>query len=78
LINSAPQVVLLAIDYYVDLVNEKGIAITTMFALQSSSVYSSELDAPKANRFSGYSDASLCEKIFNIAMTVTTRLRLKR
>jgi|GEM_PF-1034250 hypothetical protein len=63
------RIVLLAVDFYEDLINEKDIAITNMFALQSSSVYSSELDAPKANRFSAYSDASLCEKVFNVAMT---------
>jgi hypothetical protein len=49
LINSPPEIVLLAVNLYEDLVNEKGIAITTMFALQSSSVDGSEFDAPKAD-----------------------------
>jgi hypothetical protein len=37
--------------------------------LQSFSVQSAELDTPKADRFSGYCDASLGQEIFDIAVT---------
>jgi hypothetical protein len=45
-----------------------GLAITTVLSLQSSSVYSSELDAPKTDRFAAHGDTPLSEKIFNISM----------
>ena len=37
--------------------------------LQAPSVYSSEFDAPQANRFAANVDASFSEKVFNIPMT---------
>ncbi len=79
---------LFAIDLVVrhpgeDFIDEKGIAVASVFSLQSSSVYSSEFDTPKSNCFAADSDASLCQKIFyewfgTPTVTVTTRLRLKR
>ena len=61
LINRSPEVMLLAVDFYEHLVNEEGIAITTVLSLQSSSVYSSELDAPKTDRFAAHGDTPLSE-----------------
>jgi hypothetical protein len=40
-----------------------------VLALQSTCINSSELDAPKADCFSGYSDASFGQYIFDIAVT---------
>jgi hypothetical protein len=60
---------LLAVYPYEDFIDEEGVTVTSVLPFQTPGVYGPELDAPKANRFSGYSDASLCEKIFNIAMT---------
>jgi len=50
---------LLAIDFDEDFINEEGIAIAAVLTLQSSSVYSSELDTPEPDRFSTDGDASL-------------------
>jgi hypothetical protein len=38
LINSPPQIVLRATDFYDDFINEEGIAIAPMFSFQSSGV----------------------------------------
>ena len=38
---------------------EKGIAVASVFPFQSSSIKTSELDAPQSNRLSGHDDASL-------------------
>jgi hypothetical protein len=46
LVHSPPKVMLLAVDLHKDFVDVEGIAITTVLPLQSSSVYSSELDTP--------------------------------
>jgi hypothetical protein len=50
---------LFAIDLHKDFVNEESIAIASVLSLQSSGVYSSEFYTPQADRFAGYSDASL-------------------
>jgi len=60
---------LFSIDLHEDFIDEKGIAVASVFSLQPSSVYSTEFDAPEANRFSADYDASLCQKIFYIAVT---------
>ena len=52
-----------------DFIDEEDITLSSVLPLQSSSIQSAELDAPEANCFSGYSDASLGEKIFDIAVT---------
>ncbi len=49
LIDSPLQVMLLTVDLYEDFVEEKGVAVASVFTLQSSCVYSSELDAPEAD-----------------------------
>ena len=38
-------------DLHKDLINEKSIAVTPMFTLQTSGVFGAELVAPEANRF---------------------------
>ena len=60
---------LFAIDLHEDFIDEKGIAVASVFSLQPSSVYSTEFDTPKSNCFAADSDASLCQKIFYIAVT---------
>jgi hypothetical protein len=42
-------------------INEEGVTEASVLSLQSSSVYSSELDTPLANRFAADGDASLGE-----------------
>ena len=60
---------LFGIDFHEDFIDEKGIAVASVFSLQPSSVYSIEFDTPKSNGFAADSDASLCQKIFYIAVT---------
>ncbi len=59
LVYSTPQVMLLAIDLYEDLVDEKGITVASVFPFQSTCVNSSELDTPEPDRFVADSDTSL-------------------
>ena len=47
---------LLAVDFDEDLVDVEGITVAPVLSLQSSTVYSTELDAPQADRFSRDSD----------------------
>jgi hypothetical protein len=44
-----------------DFIDVEGIAIAPVLSLQPAGINGSELNAPQADRFSGYSDASLCE-----------------
>ena len=60
---------LLAIDPDEDFIDVESVTVATVLSLQSAGINSTELDAPEANRFSGYSDASFGEKILNISMT---------
>jgi hypothetical protein len=60
---------LLALDLDEDFIDEEGVAIATMATLQSSSVYSSEFDAPQADRFTADCDTSFSEKVFDISVT---------
>ena len=57
---------LFAIDLHEDFIGGKCIAVASVFPLQPSSVYSTEFDAPEANRFSADYDASLSQKILDI------------
>lgn len=59
---------MLAVYLYEDLVDVESVAIASVFAFQSPDVHCAELDAPQADRFTGYSDASFCEQIFDIAV----------
>ena len=51
-----------------DFIDVEGIAEAAVPPFQSACINGSELDTPEAYRFSGYSDASFGEQIFNIAM----------
>ena len=51
-----------AIDLHEHLNEEKGFAIITMLAFQSSAVWGTELDTPEANRLAADSDAALCSE----------------
>jgi hypothetical protein len=53
-------------EHFIDI---ESVAITTVLLLQSSGVYSPEFDASYADRFFGYSDASLCQENLDIAVT---------
>ena len=59
---------LFTIDLHEDFVNVEGITVASMASLQSSSVNGAEFDAPQADRFSGDSDPTLCQKVFNISV----------
>jgi hypothetical protein len=50
-------------------INEEGVAVSEVSALQSSRVYDSELDAPQANCFAADGEATLGLKIFDISVT---------
>ena len=59
---------LLAIHLYEYFINVEGISVAPMFAFQSACINGSELNAPESYRFSGYSDVSLSQEIFDIAV----------
>ncbi|MFT6288525.1 MAG: hypothetical protein ACJA09_003288 [Alcanivorax sp.] len=52
--------------------------IASVFALQTASKNGSKFDAPKADSFAADCDAAFSKEIFDIAVTVTTGLRLNR
>ncbi len=52
-----------------DFIDVDGVAVASVLSLQSAGIYGSEFYAPEADRLSGYGDASLCQEIFNIAVT---------
>ena len=60
---------LFAIDLHKDFIDEKGIAVASVFSLQPSSIYSTEFDTPKSNCFAADSDTSLREQILDIPVT---------
>ena len=59
---------LLAIDLYEDFIDVEGVAVTLMLPPQSPGVDCSELVTPESDRFSGYSNASLGQQVFNISV----------
>ena len=59
---------LLAVDLDEDFIDVEGVAVISVLAFQSASINGAELDAPEADRFSRYSDASLSEEIFDISV----------
>jgi len=52
LVYSTPQVMLLAIDLYEDLVDEKGITVTSVFPFKAACINSPEFYTPEADRLS--------------------------
>ena len=69
LINSAPQVMLLAIDLYKDFIDEEGISIASVLTFQPAGVNGAELYTQETDRFTADCDASLSEEIFDISLT---------
>jgi hypothetical protein len=59
---------LLTVDFHKDFIDVEGITIASMLSRQSTSTNGAKLDAPKTNRFSGNSDASFRQKIFDITV----------
>ena len=51
-----------------DFIDVEGVAIASVFSLQSPGVNGSKLDAPEADCFSGYGDAPFGEQVFYISM----------
>jgi len=71
LVHCTPEIVLFAIDFHEDLIDEERITTALMFSLQSPCIKSSELDTPQADGFIADSDATLSEDIFDISMAET-------
>ena len=59
---------LFAVDLHEDFIDMEGIAVASVFAFQPASINGTELDAPETDRFSGYSDVSLSQEIFDITV----------
>ena len=59
---------LFAVDFYEDLIDVESIAVTPVLSLQSACVNGAKFDAPETDCFSGDSDASFGEEIFNISV----------
>ena len=61
LIDRTPKIVLLALDLHKDFIDEEGIAIALMPALQSPRIPRPKLDAPQTNRLIADDNAALSE-----------------
>jgi hypothetical protein len=61
--------VLLTIDLHEDLINEEGVAITSVSALQSLRVLGTEFDLPQTNGLIADGYAALRKQILYISMT---------
>ncbi len=59
---------LLAFDLHKDFIDVEGVTVTSVFSFQATCKNGTELDAPKAYRFSTDGDTSFSEVVFNIAM----------
>ena len=66
LVNSPPQIVLLAVDLYKYLIDIERIAIALMPPFQAAAINGSEFYAPQPNCFAADRDASFSEKVFYI------------
>ena len=51
-----------------DFIDIEGVAVASVFSLQSAGINSSKLDAPEPDRFAADIDASFSEKIFNVSV----------
>jgi len=51
-----------------DFVDVESVAVALVLSFQAAGINCSELDAPEADRFSGYSDTPFGEQVFDIAM----------
>ena len=61
-----------------DFIDVESVAVAPALSFQSSGVEGTELDTPEADRFAANCNASFSEKVFDIAVAATARLRLKR
>ncbi len=68
LIDSTPQILLLAIDFDEDLIDVERIAITAVSPFESASESSAKLDTPKSNGFVADTNASFSEQVFDITI----------
>jgi hypothetical protein len=66
LIHGAPQILLLAVDSNEDFTQMPVVAQPSLSSLQSPSIVETELLTPRTDRFIGYDDAALGEKLFDI------------
>ena len=62
---------LLAFDLHKDFIDEEGIALSSVLALQRSMVYSAEFDTPSSNSLLADSDTPLGQQIVDISMAGT-------
>jgi hypothetical protein len=69
LIHGAPQIPLLAVDSNEDFIQMPVVAQPSLSSLQSPSIVETELLTPLTDRFIGYDDAALGEKLFDIPET---------
>jgi len=58
LVNSCPQVMLLAVNLHEEFINEESIAVALVLPLQSARIDSPEFYTPEADRFAADSNAS--------------------
>jgi hypothetical protein len=65
LVHGSPKIMLLAVDLHKHFVNVEGIAVASMFSLQSPSVFGSKFDAPEPDGFIADSDTTFGKQIFN-------------
>ena len=68
LVNSPPQIVLLAVDLHKDFIDVEGVAVASVLAFQPAGINGSEFDAPEADRFAADGDTSLSEKVFYVTV----------
>jgi hypothetical protein len=59
---------LLSVNLYEDLVDEKRVTVASVLSLQSACIDGSELDAPETDCFATNCDASFSEQVFDISM----------
>ena len=53
-------------EHFIDV---EGIAVAPVLSLQSAGINGSKLDTPETDRFSGYGDTALGEKVLDITVT---------
>lgn len=58
-----------SVDLQEDFIDEASVATARVLSFQSSSLYSAEFEAPKADGFPADSDTAFSQQVFNIALT---------
>ncbi len=67
LIDGTPEILPLSLDGDEDLVQVPCVSQATLVALQSTSVFRHELDAPKSDGFIGNRDSAVREQVLNVS-----------